>query len=334
MSGYPPTPRSLVFVELLADHKGSLAALHWTQGPGTAAGLTFWLESPGFVRLAQAIPCLWAETAVEAWPEGLRECLQQSGGATVAATAVTQCTDGPSHPKPDQALWVAGPWYLQPPPRPSASQAASRALVLQLVQLVAADAETCELEAVFRQNATLAYHLLRIVNSPVFGRSRPITSFPQAILLLGREPLKRWLNLMLFATQSDDQRSGMLLAHVTLRARGTELLAHRIGLTKADQDQAFMAGMFSMLGILFGLELEDVLRPLKLSDEMTAALLRNEGPLGLLLQTWMAVEQADAGTVTSALQNWDLPPAMVSEVLIEACNWMLDITHRAGHSSG
>lgn len=334
MSEYPPTPTPLVFVELLADREGSLAALRWTQGPGTATGLASWLESPGFVRLAQAIPCLWPETAAATWPEGLRECLQQGGGTTIAATAVTQCTEDLGNPDPARALWVAGPWYLQPPPRPSAAQPASRALVLQLVQRVAADAETCELEAVFRQDATLAYHLLRIVNSPAFGRSRPITSFPQAILLLGREPLKRWLNLMLFAARSDDPRSGMLMAHVTLRARGMELLAHRIGLTKADQDQAFMAGMFSMLGILFGLEPEGVLRPLQLSEELTAAILHDEGPLGMLLQTWVAVERADADSVTSALQTWDLPPEMINEVLIEACTWMLDITRMTGHPGG
>jgi EAL and modified HD-GYP domain-containing signal transduction protein len=42
--------------------------------------------------------------------------------------------------------WVEGDWFLAPPAKAVGAQAASRALALQLVQLVSADADTHELK--------------------------------------------------------------------------------------------------------------------------------------------------------------------------------------------
>jgi EAL and modified HD-GYP domain-containing signal transduction protein len=152
---------------------------------------------------------------------------------------------------------LSGDWYLAPPPKSTPTQAASRALSLKLMQLVATDADTCEIEAIFRQEPVLAYHLLRLVNSLGVGVGRHISSFSQAI---------RWLNLMLFAASRDDYRSAMLIARVAVRARSMELLAKAVGLDRWHQEQAFMVGMFSLLGVLFGMPLPEILSPLKLSD--------------------------------------------------------------------
>ena len=154
--------------------------------------------------------------------------------------------------------WIDGNWFLQPPSKPKGAQAASRVMALKLVQLVSTDADTHEIEDVFRQDPTLSYHLLRLVNSLAFGAPRRISSFSQAILMLGRQQLKRWLNLILFASGSDDPRAPMLLGRVVVRARMMELLTRESGGDKAQQELAFMAGMFSLLGVLFGQPLEEV----------------------------------------------------------------------------
>jgi c-di-GMP-related signal transduction protein len=102
---------------------------------------------------------------------------------------------------PANRLWLDGDWMLAPPQRPTAAQSASRTLSLKLLQMVMTDAETRELEAVLRQDPALSYHLLRLVNSLGMGLTRRIASFSQAIMILGRNQLRRWLNLMLFAAR-------------------------------------------------------------------------------------------------------------------------------------
>lgn len=321
-----PLQSPLMFVELLADRHKRLAGLHWTPGPGAVEDLEGWLASASFGHLASEVPCLWDEAAVAHWPLRLQQALSAASAQRVGGAAIVRADTAFPAALPLTSAWVSGPWYLQPPSRPSAAQAASRSLALRLVQLVAADADTRELEDVFRRDATLSYHLLRLVNSLAVGSSREITSFSQAILMLGRQQLRRWLNLMLFAARSDDDRSAMLMSHVALRARGMELLALELGLDRLGQEQAFMAGMFSMLGTLFGMSTEEVLKPVKLSAELNAALLRHEGQTGELLAAWEAAERADAASLMQRLAVWGIAPSLFNDRLVEAGVWMLDLT--------
>src|SRR6185437_5112826 len=223
--------------------------------------------------------------------------------------------------------WVCGNWYFAAPGKPSGTQAASRALALQLVQLVAQDAETREIEEVFRRDPTLSYQLLRLVNSLGVGAGRRVTSFSQAIVILGRNQLRRWLNLMLFAARDGDLRSAMLLARVAVRARAMELLAYTSGLDKSLQEQAFMAGMFSLLGILFGSPIEEVLKPLAIGDAMEGAVLRREGELGHLLTLLESAEAGRFDAVADALADIDVAATDFNLTVVQANNWMLAVVH-------
>jgi hypothetical protein len=331
----PPAP-PLVFVQPLAGPDQRLAALHWRAGPGDMLAALPWLQGDDWVHLASNphCPCLWDQASVADWPAPLRDALAASGAITVEREAIAWRDTRFADPTPPPGPWVAGPWYLQPPRAPSAAQTASRAQALKLLELVVADADTREIEDVLRQDARLSYHLLRLVNSAAMGSQRSIGSFSQAILMLGRKVLKRWLHLMLFAASDGDDRAHMLTAHVTLRARAMELLAHEAGLDKPMQDQAFMAGMFSRLDVLLGLPTEAALQPLRLTDELQAALLRREGPLGQLLRTWEAAENADAPTVHRFLAEGQLPHDRFNVLTTQACAWMLQVTAAQAGASG
>ena len=211
---------------------------------------------------------------------------------------------------------------MAPPPKASGAQAASRVNALQMVQLVAADADTHEIEALLRRDPTLSYNLLRLVNSPGMGTGRRITSFSQALLLLGRQQLRRWLNLMLFAARQDDPRSAMLLARVALRARALELLARSRGLDKNTQEQGFMTSMFSLLGVLFGMPLTELLAPLALGEAVHAALLRREGELGALLDLVETAERGELLAVAVQLAALQIPPEDFNLAMVDVALWM------------
>ena len=154
------------------------------------------------------------------------------------------------------------------------------------------------------------------------GTGRRITSFSQALLLLGRQQLRRWLNLMLFAARQGDLRSAMLLARVALRARALELLAKSRGLDKNTQEQGFMAGMFSLLGVLFGMPLTEVLAPLALGEAVHAALLRREGDLGALLMLFETAERGDLDGVAAQLETLQIPREEFNSAMVDAAAWM------------
>ncbi|MCG2583265.1 EAL and HDOD domain-containing protein [Massilia sp. TS11] len=311
----------LVFFQVLADRNGVPAALLFQSGPGPVQALTVLAEDEAFDSLSAQFPCLYPIASDAA----LAEALNVAGWKALDTITVHVTDEAFSKDLPPQVAWVGGAWCMTPPLKAQGPQAASRALALQLVQKVAADADTHEIEALLRQDPTLSYHLLRLVNSLGMGTGRKITSFSQAILILGRQQLRRWLNLMLFAARQGDVRSPMLLARVAVRARMLELLAKARGLDRSVQEQGFMAGMFSLLGVLFGMPLDEVLAPLAISEAVAGALLRQEGELGDLLKL---VELAEAGqfeALAAGLAAQQISREDFNDVVVDAFSWMLGV---------
>jgi EAL and modified HD-GYP domain-containing signal transduction protein len=312
-----------IFLQLLADRNGIPAGLVLTSAADAAHDdLPAALAQP-LAQLAAKFPCHYRQGLAE--PSALP--LRQAGWIELCPGRALRADRPFDKDLPGHVTWIEGDWALVPPARPAGNQAASRALALQLVQLVNADADTHEIEDLLRHDPTLSYHLLRLVNSLPVGAGRKITSFSQAILMLGRQQLRRWLNLMLFAARPGDTRSAMLMARVSVRARLMELLARETGLDRHNQEQAFMTGMFSLLGVLFGTPLADVLAPLAIGDAVQRALLAQQGELGALLALVEAAERGEFATVAAALEAAQLPAAQFSALVAEANLWMLAVTN-------
>lgn len=318
------TPSQL-FLETLADHNRLPAALRFRLTAKASKALTALLSSNALTTLAAKTPCLLVRADAEGLPVELLVAFENAGGQVIAADAIqTQSIAEWAADAPLTATYLAGDWYLSPPAKPSHTQTASRALALKLLQLVAADAETRELEEIFRHDPSMSYQLLRLVNS-LYRGNRQITSFAQAIVILGRSQLRRWINLMLFTPRKEDARLPMLMLRVLVRARTMELLAHAAGYDKATQESAFMAGMFSLLGVLFGTPLTELLQPLNLSTELRAAVLSSEGRLGQLLATVSAYEARDDQALSAHLAALPAPTLNFDTLQIEAQSWTLEL---------
>lgn len=321
-----PAQAPLMFLKVLADLRCTPAALLFHAGPGERDALVPLIAGESFQALAPQFSCLY--------PAGLDPVLAsslQAAGWKPLEKGELFITDQRSDaPNPAGTRWLGGDWCLAAPPRMGDTQAASRALALQLVQLVAGDADNHEIEALLRRDPALSYHLLRLVNSLGMGATRKITSFSQALLILGRTQLRRWLNLMLFAAREGDPRSAMLLARVAVRGRAIELLARAAGLDRNTQAQGFMTGMFSLLGVLFGMPLAEVLAPLSIGEPVHAALLAHEGELGALL---LALEQAERGEfdrVAMHLATLQVSHEEFNQAIAEASVFMLGAVRESG----
>ena len=315
-----PISGPLLGFRVVADRAGKPCALLVDSAGEPDEDLLALAASDTFRSLTGFLPCLYPTTLDPA----LAATLAAAGWAVLPESAL-QRVDGKLEgaPLPPGTLYVDGNWCTMPPATAQGAQAASRLLALQLVQLVAADAHTHEIEALLRRDATLSYHLLRLVNSLGIASARKVTSFSQAILILGRQQLRRWLNLMLFAARQGDIRSAILLSRVSQRAQQLELLARARGMDKNFQERAFMTGMFSLLGILFGMPLPEVLDKLPIHDAVRAALVAGEGELGAMLRQVEAAERGDLATVAASLPALGLDAASYNRSCLEASVWML-----------
>ena len=91
------------------------------------------------------------------------------------------------------------------PARASGARSAQPELaaIVELINRVERQESIDRLEAVMKSDPTLAFKLMRYLNSSALGLSVEITSLRHAILMLGYQRLKRWLALLLATGRSE-----------------------------------------------------------------------------------------------------------------------------------
>lgn len=210
-----------------------------------------------------------------------------------------------------------------------------RGRLLKLLTLIAADADTSEIEEIFRHEPKLAYGLLRLVNSAALGLRSPIASFSQAITLLGRQQLQRWLQLLVYADPNDGQHPHPLLLQAATRGHLMETLAPGILLPSEREepcDAAFMVGAFSLLDVLLNLPMAEILLQLPLPGIALAALEGHRGPLGKLLMALSAADHRDFETASRLLADLGIDNDTFISAQLSTLAWANTI--RAAHSPG
>ena len=212
--------------------------------------------------------------------------------------------------------WFAGDFALVP--LAVKDNGTSRARLLRLLALVERDADVRELETLLKQDMALSFNLFKLVNSVAFAYGSPITSFSQAINVLGRRQLERWLQLLLYAGSLEVGQSNPLLPLAALRASLMQGLTAANGGDADEQDQAFMVGMFSLLHLVIDTSLDDVIAALKLPSEVVAALLHRTGPIGELLHI---VIQATSTNVAPNLTGLAISESDYWQAMIDAYHW-------------
>ncbi len=201
----------------------------------------------------------------------------------------------------------------------------AEAAIMRLLGLVMADADTPDIEQVFKQNPDLSFNLLRLVNSVAVGSRTKITSLSQALVLLGRGQLQRWLQLLMYAISSspDAKFPSPLLVLAATRGRMMEQLATAwSGASDEVHDRAFLTGILSLVSALLGVPLSDVLKTLPLPDEVRLALLDRSGTLGDMLRLVELVEQTDVPAIAAMLSRIpSLEATTVNKAYVDAIEW-------------
>lgn len=171
----------------------------------------------------------------------------------------------------------------------------SQMAITNLMSLVTSDAENIEIERAVKNDVTLALNLVRLVNTPAVGMRQKIDSVSQALIVLGRRQLQRWLQIMLYADPAQRHHSASpLLMLATTRGRLLELLAKRLRPSQRNvAEAAFTVGIMSLMDALFGMTMEDIVAQIPVVDEVSAALVHRTGFFGELLKLAESIEQME-----------------------------------------
>jgi c-di-GMP phosphodiesterase len=174
-------------------------------------------------------------------------------------------------------------------------------LLRVLSRLLDPDVELEEIEELISQDASLAYKLLRHVNSALYAPRQEITAVQQTLVMLGLRTIRKVVSLIILVDLDD--RPGDLISQSLVRAKMCQSLAENAG--HDNENSYFTAGLLSTLDALAGASMEEVLKQLPLSQELAAALLGHDGPLGAALECVCAYERGDWSAVNLAALELD-----------------------------
>jgi len=177
-----------------------------------------------------------------------------------------------------------------------------------------------QLEALIKPHASLCYRAMRTVNSAAFGLRSEIESIGEALLLIGREPVQRWVSIWALAAMAHRSHSELLVMS-TLRARFCEQLAARSTAAGETLHGAggFLLGLCSMLDAVFAQPMEEIVRHLPLGASLSDALLGADNNWRRLLDCVLAYERGDWSAarelaLRAGLCSGDLAPAHADAV--------------------
>jgi EAL and modified HD-GYP domain-containing signal transduction protein len=200
----------------------------------------------------------------------------------------------------------------------------SQLAVIELMKLVTSDAENIEIERAVKRDVTLALNLLRLVNTPAVGMRHKVDSVSQALIVLGRRQLERWLQILLYADpQQKAYSASPLLMLATTRGKLLELLAKRLRPAQRNvADVAFTVGIMSLMDALFGMPMAEILDQIPVIDEVKVALLTRRGFFGELLKLAESIEQMDGeDVVLPTLKQLAISSDELAEFEVTAFSW-------------
>ena len=188
--------------------------------------------------------------------------------------------------------------------------------IIDLMNLVDQQDSVDRMERVLKADPTLAFRLLRFINSSAFGLRVEVTSFRHALMLLGHLRLKRWLSLLLVSAIKDANSRPLL--HLAVR-RGFMMEELAVAAGQDDmRGEMFICGVFSLLDKMLQQPFEELLQHVPMPSRVQVSLLGDGGPYAVHLRLMEAIERSSFVELRDAADRINLPTAVINRALMAA----------------
>ena len=189
-------------------------------------------------------------------------------------------------------------------------------VIVELIQRVDAQDPIEKLENTLKRDPSLAFKLMRYINSPAFGLRVEISSFRHAIMMLGYQRLKRWLALLLATAGKDANMKPVMFAAVR---RG--LLMEELVRSSGDEEmrnEMFICGVFSLLDRMFKQPFSELLKTIPVPERVYQALVDGSGPYQPYFDLVQAVEHESLYDFRTAADTLMLSVSEINRAVLGA----------------
>ena len=189
-------------------------------------------------------------------------------------------------------------------------------VIVELIQRVDKEDPIEKLEGTLKRDPSLAFKLMRYINSPAFGLRVEISSFRHAIMMLGYQRLKRWLALLLATAGKDSNMKPVMFAAVR---RG--LLMEELVRSSGDEEmrnEMFICGVFSLLDRMFKQPFSELLKTIPVPERVYQALVNGSGPYQPYFALVQAVENESLYDFRAAAEDLMMSVSEINRCILSA----------------
>ena len=248
--------------------------------------------------------------------EQLRRTLRNASIPMVASGVHSQ--DSYRRTRAEGFDYFQGFYFCRPKPLKSAGIPANRLVHVEILRELFKDPlELNRLCPLVIREVALVFHVLRLVNSPLYAIRETISSINSAILILGDAAFRRIATLAIQCALNDGKPREIL--HISLvRAR---FCAESAGFCNLDANEQYLLGMLSMLPAMMGVPMESIVPELPLRDELRRALLGSPIHERCLLD-WIECHESNKTTECQAIaDHYMLDSTRLMQRYVDALVW-------------
>jgi c-di-GMP phosphodiesterase len=192
-------------------------------------------------------------------------------------------------------------------------------VIVELMRRIDREAPIEKLEEAITLDPTLAFKLLRYINSPAFGLRVEVSSFRHALMLLGYQRLKRWLALLLASASKERDMKPVMFAALRRGLLMEELVRASVGGNDEQmRSEAFICGVFSLLDRMLGEPFSKLLQSVPVPETVRTALVDGQGPFHPFLDVVHAVENESIYDIRETAERLLLSEAAINRATLRA----------------
>lgn len=200
----------------------------------------------------------------------------------------------------------------------------NRAFALKLMQEVNVESPNLnKIEDLLKRDVSLSFKIMRYAQNILYN-TRGISGFRNQslrdiVVYLGINEMRRFV-LMACLTSFDTVTNTEIYYLSLMRAKFCELVAMRTSSTNI-ANEAFMVGLFSLLDVILGLPLDELMEQLAVSPDVEKALKNKSGELYPYVRLARLYEQRMWEEASDVAHEIGLPGSAVAEMMNQAASW-------------
>jgi len=192
---------------------------------------------------------------------------------------------------------------------------------LQLLQELNKDnSNSKKLAEITKQDVSLTYSVLNIVNSIAYYSRRRIKSLKDAFTRLGMKESKKIIYYNFLKSITPDDIPSELIKKSLIRGKQAELLSVSFNLNDS-KEELFLLGLLSLINIILKDDMKKILKRIHLSEEICEALLGNKNELSDVLDLIILYERNYEDTFLKKINQYNIDLETFTNTYLSSIQW-------------